>query len=390
MEKRMATPEKQRVEIRVPTTTILKLLFTALLVWAGLKIWPELMLLFLSVILAIAFEPVVDWLDRHGLSRGLSVAICALIVLGALTAFAVLVLPQTLAQLQEVIRKLPELQQQIHQELTPKDPKLRKWLDASFDMPSGTEASFKLGNVLDVGQATLTGVMTTAVVFVVTLYLVIDGLRVYAWFLAYVPRKHRAKMAETAHEVCVVIRAYVRGQFVTCALFSLFTLIVLSVFRVPAAIPLALFAGLCDVIPMVGIVIAVAPAAILAIATSKLAALVITAAYLLYHMFENYVIAPRVYGSRLRLSTLTVLLALIVGGQLFGLMGAILILPVVAAYPTIERIWLADYFGKQVIADHGALSRAVDSGDSDAVKSVLRAEKHADERASTGPHPAQP
>lgn len=267
---------------------------------------------------------------------------------------------------------------------------MRKWFGGAFDLPSGPEASLKLSNLLDLGQATLAGVMTTGVVFVVTLYFVIDGLRAYAWFLAYVPRQHRAKMAETAHEVCGVIRAYVRGQFVTCALFAVFALLVLSVFEVPAAIPLALFAGLCDVIPMVGIVIAVAPAAILALATSKLAAFAITAAYLLYHMFENYVIAPRVYGSRLRLSTLTVLLALIVGGELFGLMGAILILPVVAAYPTIERIWLADYLGKEVIADHGALARAIESGDSAAVRTVLRAEKHPDERPSTEPHAAQP
>jgi predicted PurR-regulated permease PerM len=163
----------------------------------------------------------------------------------------------------------------------------------------------------------------------------------------------------------------------------------LTIFHVPAAIPLALFAGLCDVVPMVGIVIAVAPAFVLALATSKLAALVIFLAYMLYHQFENYVIAPRVYGSRLRLSTLTVLLALIMGGALFGLMGAILILPVVAAYPTIERIWLADYLGKQVIADHGALARAVDSGDPSAVEKVLRAEKHSDEPGGTGSHPAQ-
>jgi predicted PurR-regulated permease PerM len=353
-------------------------------------LWPELILLFLSVILAIAIEPVVDWLDRHGLSRGMSVGICALLVLGALTLFVVLILPQTIEQLHEVIAKLPQLEAQIRQEITPKDPNLRKWFNGSFELPSGPEAALKLSNLLSVGQATLTGVMTTGVVFVVTLYLVIDGLRAYAWFLAYVPRGQRAKMAETAHEVCAVIRAYVRGQFVTCALFAVFALLVLSVFDVPAAVPLALFAGLCDVIPMIGIVIAVAPAVILALASSKLAALGITVAYLLYHQFENYVIAPRVYGSRLRLSTLTVLLALIVGGELFGLMGAILILPVVAAYPTIERIWLADYLGTHVIADHGALARAVESGDSGAVRTVLGAEKHADERTSTGPHAAQP
>jgi predicted PurR-regulated permease PerM len=386
----MSTPEEQRTEIHVPTSTILKLLFTALLVWAGLQLWPELLLLFLSVILAIAIEPVVDWLDRHGLSRGVSAAVCALIVLGALTLFVVLILPQTIEQLHEVIGKLPQLQSQIRQEITPRDPTMRRWLDGSLELPSGPEAALKLSNLLSVGQATLTGVMTTGVVFVVTLYLAIDGLAVYAWFLAYVPRPHRAKMAETAREVCSVMRAYVRGQFVTCALFAVFALVVLSIFNVPAAVPLALFAGLCDVIPMVGIVIAVAPAALLALASSKLAAFAITTAYLLYHMFENYVIAPRVYGSRLRLSTLTVLLALIVGGELFGLMGAILILPVVAAYPTIERIWLADYLGKQVIADHNALARAAESHDSGAIKTVLRAEKHADERPSSTPHAAKP
>jgi predicted PurR-regulated permease PerM len=386
----MSPPEVQRTDIHVPTRTILKLLLTAFIVWAGLRLWPELVLLFLSVILAIAIEPVVDWLDRHGLSRGVSVAICAIVVLTSLVLFAIFIIPQTVEQLHEVIRKLPQLQQQIHQEITPKDPTLRKWFDGSLDVPSGGEAAIKLSNVLSVGSATLAGVMTTGVVFVVTLYFVIDGLRLYAWLLAYVPRRHRPKMAETAREVCGVIRAYVRGQVVTCGLFAVFALIVLSVFEVPAAIPLALFAGLCDVVPMIGIVMAVVPAAVLALATSKLAAFAIFASYILYHQFENYVIAPRVYGSRLRLSTLTVLLALIAGGTLFGLMGAILILPVVAAYPTIERIWLADYLGKQVIADHGALTRAVDSGDPSAVDKVLRAEKHPDERTSTGPHPAQP
>lgn len=78
-----------------------------------------------------------------------------------------------------------------------------------------------------------------------------------------------------------------------------------------------------------------------------------------------------------------------VGGALFGLVGAILIVPVLAAYPTIERIWLADDLGKQVIADHGALARALDSGDPSAVETVLRAAKHSDEPGGTGPHPAQ-
>lgn len=387
----MSTQEPQRTEIVVPTTTILKLVAAAAIIWGGLQVWPELLLLYLSMILAIAIEPIVEWLDRHGLSRGIAVAVCALFVLGAMTLFVVLVLPHTVAQLHEVIRKLPQLQQQIRQEIEPQDPTLKKWVASALAFPSDGDTVLKLSSVLSVGSATVTGVMTTGVVFVLTLYFVIDGLRVYAWLLAYVPRKHRAKMAETVHEVCLVIRAYVRGQFVACGMFTLFCLILLTSFNVPAAIPLALFAGLCDVVPMIGIIIAVVPAAILALASSKLAALAIFAAYMLYHQFENYVIAPRVYGSRLRLSTLTVLLTLILGFALWGLMGAVLLLPIVAAYSTIERIWLADYLGKQVIADHGALAKAVSEGGGGAVEKVLRAEKHAEERpSSTGPHPAQP
>jgi hypothetical protein len=102
-------------------------------------------------------------------------------------------------------------------------------------------------------------------------------------------------------------------------------------------------------------------------------------------MFENYYIAPRVYGPQIRMSMLTVLLALIVGGSLFGLMSAILISPIVAA--TNQRVWLADHLGKHVIADHGALARAVQSGDGSAVQSVLRAEKHPEERSARPPTP---
>ena len=101
--------------------------------------------------------------------------------------------------------------------------------------------------------------------------------------------------------------------------------------------------------------------------------------YVLYHVIETYVLVPRIYGRRLQLSTLAVLLALVVGGTLQGILGAILILPLVAAYPIIERIWLHDYLSSEVIKDHAALERAVESGSDAAVEAVLKGQKHAGE-----------
>ena len=122
---------------------------------------------------------------------------------------------------------------------------------------------------------------------------------------------------------------------------------------------MALLAGLCDVIPVVGIIIATAPAALLAFTVSATTGLAVLSLYALYHLVESYYLVPRIYGSSLRLSTLAVILALMVGSALQGLIGAILILPLVAAYPMIERIWLAAYLSPEVIKDHGALAKAL-------------------------------
>ena len=93
---------------------------------------------------------------------------------------------------------------------------------------------------------------------------------------------------------------------------------------------------------------------------------------------------PKFYGSSLRLSTLAVLLALIVGGTLQGIIGSILVLPLVAAYPIIERIWLKDYLASEVLADHTALAEAAETGSDAAVDAVLQGEKHLGERRDDG------
>lgn len=83
------------------------------------------------------------------------------------------------------------------------------------------------------------------------------------------------------------------------------------------------------------------PAVLLAMTVSPVAAGAILVLYVLYHVLENYVLIPRIYGRRLRLSGLAVLVTLIIGGSLYGILGAVLVLPIVAAYPIVERIWLS-------------------------------------------------
>ncbi|RYZ51644.1 MAG: AI-2E family transporter, partial [Proteobacteria bacterium] len=95
------------------------------------------------------------------------------------------------------------------------------------------------------------------------------------------------------------------------------------------------------------------PAIILGLTISPVTGVLVAGAYILYHAIENYFLIPRIYGNRLRLSDLVVLVSLIAAGTLGGIVGAIMILPLVASYPIVERIWLAEYLGKGVVRRHG-------------------------------------
>ena len=77
--------------------------------------------------------------------------------------------------------------------------------------------------------------------------------------------------------------------------------------------------------------------------------------YLAYHVIENYLIGPRVYGSQLRLSNVAVLIAFAIGAELGGVAGALIALPVAAVYPAIERLWLREPFGNDVVKEHDRL-----------------------------------
>jgi predicted PurR-regulated permease PerM len=378
-------PEPSRVDLHIPTRTILKVLLTVFLSWVVMTLWPQLIFIAISVLLAVALEPLVAWLSAHGVARGVSVALLAILLVTGLGVLVGFVLPPLISQLGDLIANLPRLRDDVLAGLRPGDTLSRHFVQRLFALPTSPQVEAQLSRLLVLGEATVSGIISTLLVLVIALYLLLDGRRLYAWLLAYVPREHRKRVADTVPEVTSVIYAFVRGQAVVSAAFAVYTAIVLAVLGVPAVVPLSLVAAACDILPVVGVVLAIIPAAALALTVSPMAALAVVALYLAYHTFEAYFLVPRLYGTTLRLSTLTVLLALLIGGTLQGIVGALLVLPVVAAYPIIERIWLREYLAPDVLADHKALQRAMDSGRTTAIDAVLQGEKHAGERDPTGP-----
>jgi predicted PurR-regulated permease PerM len=148
------------------------------------------------------------------------------------------------------------------------------------------------------------------------------------------------------------------GQLITSLLCAGYVWGMLTLLHVPDSLLLAILAGVFDILPIIGFFLALAPSFAFALTVSPFAASAVVVLYTAYHLLENYFIVPRVYGDRLRLSTLTVLVACLAAGVVGGVVGVIVILPIIASFPVIERTWLRPVLGKETVDRHEEIEEA--------------------------------
>jgi len=182
--------------------------------------------------------------------------------------------------------------------------------------------------------------------------LMADGLRAIKWLIVFFPAGEREKISQALGQISHLISSYVTGQFFISVLAATYLFIVLKLLGVPMALLVGIFAGICDILPIIGFFLAVFLAMAMGLANSPTTAALIFVFYGAYHLFENFFIVPRVYGKKLRLSKLAVPLAVAAGGLVAGVVGAIAVLPIVAAYPVVERLWLAGKFEPDTVKSH--------------------------------------
>jgi predicted PurR-regulated permease PerM len=159
----------------------------------------------------------------------------------------------------------------------------------------------------------------------------LDRDRARGALYALVPRRHHMKLTRVLVRLEQIVGGYIRGQVITSLLMTAFAFALLTIAGVDGALALALFAGIADVLPYIGVFLSVGPAVLATLARGAVWTFVVLGAMLAYEELESRLIVPRVYGRALRLPSWVVLVALLGGGVLGGIFGAIVALPVAAA-----------------------------------------------------------
>src|SRR5471030_1503614 len=305
----MSPSPPECVRLDVSWLTILKILSAAALVWIWLQAWPIVMVVLVSLVLAITLEPVVHWLEQRRFTRGLAVLVVGAVTLATFGAFLFAAVAPLAEETKLLVGHVASFQESVAVRVPVAVARvIRRGPQDPAEMMSAIAAKVPV-----IAGAVLTAAAMTLFAFILTLYLLADGRSTYEWVLAYVPRAHRAKTNETVKGVTESVFAYVAGNLLTSLFAALFVLLSLTLLSVPGALMLAVLAGVCDFVPIIGFFVALTPAVLVAFAISPGKAVAVVGLYGLCSVIENYLIVPKVYGHHLKLSRVAVLLGLWAG-----------------------------------------------------------------------------
>jgi predicted PurR-regulated permease PerM len=316
-----------RTRVDVTFATFLRAALVAALVWMWWVLWRWVLVFVLAALVAVALDPVVQWLERRGVRRTYGAMLTALGLVLLLAGFAWATGAAIADQSRMISARLIEVRDTVWPRIPPQVQQA-----ATAVVPPGE-------TLTRAARAVTGGLAGIGVALVLTLYLLMDGRRTCEWLVAFVPRAHRGRMQETVTAAHRVAAAYVKGNVITSVLCAACTWIVLALLGVPAALVLGLLAGICDFLPVIGFILSAVPAVLLGATVSPIVAAAVAAFFVLYNVVENYYIQPRVYGRELQMSDLAVIAAFLVGAELGGVLGGLVALPLAAMYPAIEQIW---------------------------------------------------
>lgn len=309
-------------KIDISHKTIIFIALFILGLWVTYLILDLLLLLFVAVILTSALTPLVEFLRRLKFPKVVAIITTYLIMFAVVGAILAGLLPPLIEQSGKLVAALP--------------PSIAETFNLNrVDLSTlQDDLSNISGNVYNVVLTIFNNFVTIILLLVLTFYLLLerDDLknRASALFIGNETRVRNliAKIEEK-------LGAWFIGQLLLSLIIGVITYIGLFALDIPYALPLALLAGIMEVVPVIGPIIAAIPAVVVAYTIVPILAAGVAGMYFVIQQLENHLIVPQVMKRAVGLNPLVVILAIAIGGRLLGIGGALLAVPIVVVLQTI-------------------------------------------------------
>jgi predicted PurR-regulated permease PerM len=319
---------------------VLATAFSLWLVWLtkGVLLW-----IVIAAFLATALNPAVEWLMRHGVRRrGGAVAIVFLAALAVIVGIAWTFVPTLVNEVNDFAQAVPDYVDDLTKGRGPlgfleRDYQIVERIRDAIEK-SGVGGVLGLSSTaVGVAKGVVTAVVAVLTISFLTLFMLLEGPSWVERIYGLVPDHHQPRVRRIGSEVYRAIGGYVAGNLAISFVAGTATAIVLSILGVPFAFALALIVALLDLVPLAGATIAAVIVTTVAFLDSTTSGIVVLVFFVIYQQFENHILQPVVYGKAVRLSPLAVLVAVLIGAELAGVIGALGAIPAAAAIQVILR-----------------------------------------------------
>jgi len=319
--------KSQVIEISPKTIFItIAIIFGLFVAW---QIKGILLSLVIAYILMSGFAPLVDWFEKEGVNKTVAVLATFILIISVLGLLIFAVIPPLIVQTRELILSLPQYIDNLDRFVQTKNGLPNITIDDITQFLT-QRIDKALTNVLSVILNVFTGFLTFITVAVFSFYLLLERDKIKQNLFIFFPHLSKERVYRLGHKIEEKLGAWVRGQVTLMLLVGAATWLGLTILGIKYALPLAVVAGILEIVPIIGPIISAVPAIIIAFVQNPVLVIAVIILYVVVQQVENYLLVPKVMERAVGLSPLIIIFALLVGGSLLGIIGALLAVPVTA------------------------------------------------------------
>ena len=337
--------EKKQVEISMGVIIRTAILMIVLLFLY--KIRNILVLLFMAILIVTAIDPMVDYLQKKKIPRSLGVLLVYLLFFIVAGLAVYFVVPPLIEQSDEFSQKIPEYSQGVMDYLSNanryfQDHNIALNIQRIMDNFNNAIANLP-GAIFSKTVDLLNNIISIIVVLAMAFYMTVKEEGIKKFIVSITPEKHREYTASLTDRVEFKIGKWVQGQFILMFIIFILDFIGLYLIGIPYALPLAIFAGVMEIVPYIGPIIASVPGIVLGLLISPLTGLATALLYFFAQQFESNIVVPQVMKKTVGLNPIAVILAILIGLEMGGFLGAIIAIPLA----TVVSVFVSDLVEKE-------------------------------------------
>lgn len=310
----------------------------------------------ISMIIGYFLNPLVNFFQKKGLRRVHATIGVYLLILAVIALLSVSVLPRTGREVRRLATNFPDYVNGVstwfagiyagYTDTLGEMPELVQTVEEVISQ-NISRIQAGIGNGIERFVMGIIGLFTRIISWILTpiltFYLLVDKDHFIDKFRNIIPEKYKEEILELLREIDTALSQFIRGRLLMAVFVGIATTIFLFVMGIEFAIVIGLITGIANIIPYIGPFLGFVPAVVFAFIASPIKALWVGVFFILIQWAENNILGPKVLGKTTGMHPLTILLAIIVGGTIFGVMGMILSVPAVSV-----SIILFRYFKKKL------------------------------------------